>query len=85
LDNKNGITGMLFKSKNNGKSIFLPAAGYRNDKELKYTGTVGNYGTSSLRLDRTDWCRILHISSSKASINADRNRCFGQTIRPVCN
>jgi len=82
---KNGITGMLFKSKNNGKSIFLPAAGYRNDKELKYTGTIGDYGTSSLRLDRTDWCRILHISSSKASINVDRNRCFGQTIRPVCN
>lgn len=82
---RNGITGMLFTSKTNGKSIFLPAAGYRNDKELKYTGTVGNYGTSSLRLDRTDWCRILHISSSKASINADRNRCFEQTIRPVCN
>lgn len=82
---RNGIIGMLFTSKTNGKSIFLPAAGYRNDKDLKYTGTVGNYGTSSLRLDRTDWCRILHISSSTASINADRNRCFGQTIRPVCN
>ena len=48
---KNGITGMLFTSKTNGKSIFLPAAGYRYDRYgygLNESGSRGYYWSSSL-------------------------------------
>ncbi len=43
----NGVNGRLFTSKRNGKSIFLPAAGWRNSSVLEYRGEDGNYWSGS--------------------------------------
>lgn len=39
----NKVNGMLFISEINGNSIFLPAAGYRNDTSLYNAGSYGYY------------------------------------------
>ncbi len=44
----NGVNGTLFKSKKNGASLFLPAAGYRWNSELGYAGTDGYYWSRTL-------------------------------------
>ena len=44
----NGVDGMLFKSKKNGASLFLPAAGCRWHSELNYAGTKGGYWSRTL-------------------------------------
>lgn len=46
--NQNGINGHKVTSKVNGNSIFLPAAGYRNDSDLNKAGSYGYYWSSSL-------------------------------------
>ena len=43
-----GITGVLFISKRNGKRIFLPAAGYRTGYDLRNFGTNGYYASSQI-------------------------------------
>ena len=48
---QNGVKGRLFTSKKNGKSLFLPAAGYRWDSNLYLVGSDGNYWSSSLYTD----------------------------------
>lgn len=45
---RNGISGMLFTSRNNGNSIFLPAAGYYSGDDIIEAGSFGNYWSSSL-------------------------------------
>ena len=45
---RNGISGMLFTSRNNGNSIFLPAAGYYSGDDIFEAGSFGNYWSSSL-------------------------------------
>ena len=43
----NGVKGRLVTSKRNGKSIFLPAAGYRDGTSLYYEGDGGDYWSST--------------------------------------
>ena len=45
---QNGVKGRLFTSKKNGKSLFLPAAGYRWGSGLHGDGSDGGYWSSSL-------------------------------------
>ena len=44
----NGVQGMMFTSKKNGKSIFLPAAGFGGGTGLDNASTFGVYWSSSL-------------------------------------
>lgn len=44
---RNGVIGRLFTSKRNGQTLFLPAAGYREDRILYNAGSYGNYWSSS--------------------------------------
>ncbi len=44
----NGVYGRKFTSTSNGNSIFLPAAGLRQNDELYYDGLNGDYWSSSL-------------------------------------
>jgi len=50
---ENGVYGRRLTA-SNGKSLFLPAAGYRWGSELYYAGGVGNYWSSSLDADDPD-------------------------------
>ena len=45
---KNGVQGYLVASKQNGKSIFLPAAGFVNQAGVQPTGRYGTYWSSCL-------------------------------------
>ena len=48
---QNGVNGYKVTSKSNGNSIFLPAAGYRDDSSLNNAGSTGYYWSSSLYTD----------------------------------
>lgn len=65
----------------NGNSIFLPAAGYRSDLDLKTYGTAGRYWTSSRYHIQTQ-AMLLYFSSETEYV-ARSNRFAGYSIRPV--
>lgn len=75
--------GYIGTSKNNGNTIFLPAAGYRSGSHLSRDGLVGFYWSKSADYDdgtcasnlNFDWNIDLHMSSDDRSI--------GRSIRPV--
>ncbi|MBR2637513.1 MAG: PEGA domain-containing protein, partial [Bacteroidaceae bacterium] len=66
----------------NGNSLFLPAAGYRGDTDVRYRGTYGYYRSSSLGSNNSGSAWYLYFSSSRYYwING--NRYSGDTVRPV--
>ena len=83
---QNGKNGYKVTSKKSGytnNSIFLPAAGYRDDSSLDYAGSYGGYWSSSLDTDdpRSAWYVYFYSS------NVNRNygsRYGGRSVRPVC-
>ena len=79
----NGVKGYKVKSKTNGNSIFLPAAGYRFDDYLDHAGYDGYYWSSSLNTDSPYYAWYVDFLSG----NVDRNynyRYDGLSVRPVC-
>lgn len=88
--NLKGTNGYMGTSKVVGytdKTIFLPAAGYREDVHLDYTGVMGSYWSSSLNPDRPSCAYTNTFNSSLSSLNKTDGggvfRYFGQSIRPV--
>ena len=77
----NDINGMLFTSRSNGNSIFLPAAGSRNGSDD--AGSFGFYWSSSLHTDGTDYARYLNFGSDYYYMDYG-SRYLGFTVRPVC-
>ncbi|MBO5816703.1 MAG: hypothetical protein J6R26_01985 [Paludibacteraceae bacterium] len=67
---------------NNGNSIFLPAAGYRDcNGDVCNVGTSGGYWSSTP--DDSNYAWRLDFKSSKVSINAYYHRSNGQSVRLV--
>lgn len=66
----------------NGNAIFLPAAGYCQETEVRGKPDVGGYWTSTPAADNNMACR-LYISSDRHITAADCPRSFGLLIRPV--
>ena len=80
---QNGVYGRKVTSKTNGNSIFLPAAGYRNDSSLDSAGSYGNYWSSSRNTDYPNIAYFLYFVSD--FVVWDYNiRYYGQSVRPVC-
>ena len=78
---QNGVNGRLFTAAN-GNSLFLPAAGYRRDDELKGAGDWGDYWSSSLSAANSGHARDLYFTPDYYFVyNGDRN--YGFTVRPV--
>lgn len=77
----NGVYGCKVTSKKNGKSIFLPAAGYRYNTSIGGSGT-GNYWSRSLRSDNPLGAYDLVFGSDYVNKASDY-RWDGQSIRPV--
>ena len=85
----NGIKGFLVKSKIPGftdKSIFLPAAGYKEDTRHEEVGIRGSYWSSSLYLygpitPDTALCAIFECDRGLSMLESER--MSGCTIRPV--
>ena len=83
---QNGKNGYKVTSKKSGytnNSIFLPAAGYRNDSSLNDAGSYGTYWSSSLYTGypRSAWC--VRFDSSIV-LRSNGNRYYGFSVRPVC-
>ena len=66
----------------NGNSIFLPAAGYRNDSDLNNAGSYGLYRSASLYESNPYYAWYLYFDSSYYYTRYDY-RYYGRTVRAV--
>ena len=80
--NGSGVNGRKFISKNNGNSIFIPAAGICRDGSLDYVGSSGGVWSSSLKDEYPNLAWYLYFNSGDCYIYGSR-RCIGQSVRGV--
>ena len=83
---ENGVNGYRVTSNKEGytdKSLFLPAAGYRNDSSLYSAGSNGFYCSSSLYTDDPYYAYGLYSGSGYLYWDGI-TRHYGQSVRPVC-
>ena len=78
----NGVNGEKFTSKNNGGSIFLPAAGDRVNSGLIGAGSSGYYWSSTQYPSNTIGAYHLRFYSSGTSTDIN-DRHNGRSVRPV--
>lgn len=80
----NGVKGQEFTSKSNGKSIFIPASGYRNDTNHLAKNSSGYYWTNSIyQTSEPCYAHVFFFNSGKIENASPMYRCYGITIRPV--
>ena len=78
----NGVYGRKITSKSNGNSIFLPAAGYRDDASLDKAGSFGYYWSRLLNAGNSFNAYYLYFYSNNIGWYSDSRDC-GQSVRPV--
>ena len=84
--NGTGVAGRIVTSNKPGysdKSIFLPAAGYRKDNNLTYTGERGKYWSSSLYPNDPYYSCSVSFESGNVYRDYLASRSYGYSIRPV--
>lgn len=82
----NGVEGYKITSKANGNSIFLPAAGLREDSFLLGDTQWGGYWSRTLDSDDPSDAKGLGLYSSDGSYGIGTNhsyRHYGHSVRPV--
>ena len=77
----NGVNGYKVTGPN-GNSIFLPAAGFRDDGVVCYRGSLGYYWSSTLNSSGSNNAYCLDFNSSYRGWSS-YNRFNGRTVRPV--
>ncbi|MCQ2058482.1 MAG: Ig-like domain-containing protein [Bacteroidaceae bacterium] len=83
---QNGVYGYRVTSKipsYTDKSIFLPAAGYRDSDILCDAGSYGYYWSSSLGTNYSYYAYELDFGSDN-HYGSGSDRYYGQSVRPVC-
>lgn len=80
---KNGVNGLLFTSKKNGQTLFLPAAGFRWDNELYDAGSFGLYQSRSLYTVTPDYAWHADFGSDGCDMSSSGRRDYGFSVRPV--
>ena len=80
--NGTGVKGRIVTSKTNGNSIFLPAAGDRNNDDLYFAGDYGTCWSSSLNAVDPDGAWYVYFSSGNVSRDGSYRYC-GRSVRPV--
>ena len=78
----NGVNGYKVTSKVNGRSIFLPAAGYRYSSSLYDAGSYGYYWSSTPFSSSTLYAYDLSFDSSYVRRRYG-SRSAGRSVRPV--
>ena len=84
---QNGVNGYTVTGPS-GNSIFLPAAGYRDNSGFNGAGSGGYYWSSSLNTSNSSNAYYLRFDSSNVGISyfsslSDGNRYYGYYVRPV--
>lgn len=77
----NGVNGRKITSNTNGNSIFLPAAGYRDNSSLFDGGSGGDYWSRTLYSDDPSIAWGLYFHSG--GVYTSDYRYYGQSVRPV--
>ena len=80
---ENGVEGGRFMSNKNGKSIFLPAAGFRLSTSLYNAGSYGNYWSSSPYGSSNYRAYCLYLDSGRCYTASSYYRSYGLSVRPV--
>lgn len=78
---QNDVSGVLFTSKSNNQSIFLPIAGRYNYDHLRFKDE-GSYWCRTLCPSYPDSAGCLYFYSGTVELNF-ANRCWGFSVRPV--
>ena len=78
---QNGVSGRLFTA-SNGRSLFLPAAGFLWDDKLLFVGSDGDYWSSSLNTDCPYDAWNFYFDSGSYDVDGCY-RCFGQCVGAV--
>ena len=79
---RNGVNGRLVTGRN-GKTLFLPAAGYINGSSLNVAGSDGPYWSRSLVTEDPLAAYLLFFNSGYLDWNFSGNRAAGFPVRPV--
>jgi Leucine-rich repeat (LRR) protein len=79
---RNGTNGYVVKSRKNGNSIFLPAAGYRHEGTLNNAGSNGSIWSSTLSEGNQYNAYYLDFYSDKV-VGYGYFRDIGRSVRPV--
>ena len=79
---QDGINGRLFTSKNNGKSIFIPAAGVAWYGSLYSSGGNGSFWSSMLSTGSVNLGQYLYFNSDNAYLDSS-GRDGGFSVRGV--
>lgn len=67
----------------NGKSIFLPAAGFISDQSIYSAGSQGYYWANSCVESFPAYAWMIHFNSKYMTLDYFPH-FYGRTIRPVC-
>lgn len=79
-----GNNGCTVTSRANGKSIFLPALGYRYETGRQYAGKYGCYWSSTVDESRVSQACYLRFSSDEFIATEGGRQC-GLAVRAVTN
>ena len=81
---QSGVNGRLIKSKKNGNTIFLPAAGYHDAKLLNDAGAKGYYWSRSLGTTSNSGSGLYFYSNVIGTdFGISGARYMGWSVRPV--
>lgn len=79
---KSGVYGCKITSKQNGCSVFLPAAGYKSGSHLISESNGGYYASKNFA-EYSPSAYGVNFGESTVTTNNESSRCYGLSIRPV--
>lgn len=82
--NNSGINGYVVKSKINGNTIFLPAAGYNRSNEIDEENSGSHYWSSTLCPYNSDYAYSIESYMTNSFTLHYSNRHLGYSVRAVC-
>ena len=80
--NVNGVVGYQVTA-DNGNSIFIPAAGFREDDVLREVGSSANYWSSTADTEYPDYAWYMFTKKNRYVGEYRSARYFGHSVRPV--
>ena len=80
--NVNGVLGYQVTAEN-GNSIFIPSAGYREDDALREVGSSSNYWSSTADVEYPDYAWYFFTKKDRYVGEYRSSRYYGHSVRPV--